>query len=110
MAKYKEMKIDPVILYRIITSVKVEPILGYKFIESKLISSDQEDGGGTSDLVIQHIESGKFYTVSYSEWDIENTDYDEDTQKLGRRCDLSDTITEVEPEEKTIIVYHPILA
>lgn len=105
------IKIDPKILYKIITGVKSVPVEGFLFVENNLISSDQEDGGGEYVMIIKEVESGKFYSVSYCDWDIENTDDfdedDEDDEEFDGRCDLTDTILEVVSKEEKIIRYYP---
>lgn len=100
----KTKKIDPAILYKIIqdSGYSKKPIGGYKFIENKLTGSD---GGGDYDLVIQEVSSGKYYALSYTEWDMDNTDFDYDSETIGDRCDLPDEMDEVKPKQKTITVY-----
>lgn len=104
MSKIK--KIDPAILYQIIREGEYSKIIdGYKFIQQTLLSSDDEDGGGEYGLIIQEVESQKYYAVTYNDWDMDNTDWDEESKTISDRCDLTDEITEVQPKQKTITVY-----
>lgn len=105
----KTKTIDATILYELITKILHEEDghKGYKFIENNLVDADMEDGGGDFEMVIQEIESGKFFIASYSQWDIENTDYNKKDGVCGR-CDLDLDLCEVVPVTKTIIVYEPI--
>ena len=80
---------------------------GFEVVEDKIISSDPEDGGADHDYVLKEVSTGKFYAGSYSDWDIENTDYDEDDDECGDRVDFNCNLVEVFPEEVTTIVYKP---
>lgn len=110
MAKIRMWKeIDKDILYYLITeaSYKQGEYKGWKFIESEITSCDEEDGGASYDLIIKEIETNTYYLVEYNDWDIRNTDYDYKTKTITDRCDLDCRLTEVVPQEKTIIVYVP---
>jgi hypothetical protein len=61
--------------------------------------------GGQYDIVLKHYESNKFYLFRYCDWDIDKTDYDEDTDTIGRRCDLISHLIEVEPHQITTTIY-----
>lgn len=103
----KTKKIDPATLYKIIMDGghSKKPIDGYKFIERTITGSDYEDGGTEYDLIIQEVESEKYYAISYCDWDIDNTDYDDDTEEIDGRCDLPDEMDEVTPQQVTITKY-----
>jgi len=105
MAKTK--KIDPSILYKIIQEGEYDkkPVSGFVFVEDTITGADDEDGGADHDLIIKEVKTGKFYALSYTDWDMDNTDWDEDEEKVGERCDLPDEMTEVKPKKKTITVY-----
>lgn len=102
----KCVKIDPLIIYNLINnSWEINPYKDYTFIKDTIISSDQEDGGADHELIIQRISDSKYFKILYTDWDIDNTDYDEENDILGERIDLTDEMQEVFPVEKTIIVY-----
>ena len=103
-------RIDAATLYELITNFTYskEEYKGYVVVDNILTSSDNEDGDGHYDLIIKDVAENRFYEVSYSDWDIENTDYDEETCTIGERCDLYTNLTEVVPRLKTITVYEPI--
>ena len=82
--------------------VKID--LQYEVIEDTITSADEEDGGADHELIIKHIPTGKFYRGYYTDWDIENTDFDEETQEFGR-CDLDTTFTEVKPKQVKVTKY-----
>jgi hypothetical protein len=67
----------------------------YQIVSNVCESSDPEDGGGYYRTILKDKETGQFFEFYYSEWDIENTDYDEEEDKVDGRCDLSTTIKEV---------------
>ena len=101
------MKIDEAVLYRILAyQSDTEPFV---LIDDTITSSDYEDGGADHDYVLQEVETGDFYAGSYTDWDIYNTDYDEedDDGVINGRCDLNTNLTQVYPEQVTITVYKP---
>jgi hypothetical protein len=102
-------KINETTLYRLLSGYTTQPneLDGFKIIEQILTYSDQEDGGGHYDLILQELSSGKFYLTTYCDWDIENTDYDYDNEIVDGRCDLNCHLVEVEPKEVTVIKYVP---
>jgi hypothetical protein len=104
------MKIDEAVLYRILAyQSDVEPFV---LIEDTITSSDPEDGGADHDYVLQEVATGNYYAGSYSDWDIDNTDYDEEDDDfdgvIDGRCDLNNNLTQVYPEQITITVYKPM--
>jgi hypothetical protein len=103
------MKIDESVLYRILAYRSNDE--GFTLIEDKITSSDSEDGGADHEYVIQEVATGNYYTGSYSDWDIDNTDYDDEEDdfdgKVGDRCDLNTNLIQVYPEQITITVYKP---
>ncbi len=110
MAKIKMWKeIDQDILYYLITegSYKKDEYKGWKFVEQTITSCDEEDGGASYDLIIKEITTDKYYLIEYTDWDIKNTNYDYKTKTIKGDCDLICRLTEVIPQEKTIIVYVP---
>lgn len=100
-------KIDPAILYKIIQEGEYfkKSIGGYKFVQRTLLSSDDEDGGGEYELIIQEVKTKKYYSTRYTDWDMDNTDWDDEKEVIGDRCDLPEEIEEVKPQKKTITVY-----
>lgn len=42
----------------------------YVLIFDKITGSDPEDGGADHDAVIKRKEDGKFFKVSYTDWDV----------------------------------------
>lgn len=100
------MTIDEAVLYRLLmNNSKAED--GFTMIEDEITSSDMEDGGADHDFVIKENATGDFYAGSYSDWDIENTDYDYDNNVVDGRCDLNTNLYQVYPEQVTITVYKP---
>lgn len=103
------MNINESVLYRILTgNGNNEPFI---LIEDKITSADAEDGGADHDYVLQEVETGNFYAGSYSDWDIYNTDYDDEDDdfdgSINGRCDLNNKLVQVYPEEVTITIYKP---
>ena len=98
------MEIKPEILY-LLFAWGEEEVEGFKVIEDNIISSDQEDGGADHEYVIQEISTGKFYAGSYTDWDCDNTDYNEETNSCDDRVDFNCNLKEVKPKQKTITVY-----
>jgi hypothetical protein len=78
---------------------------GFVVIEDKITSSDAEDGGAEHDIVIKELSTCRFFKGSYSDWDIDNTDYDEEEDKIGDRCDLNTNLTEVFSKQVTVTIY-----
>ncbi len=102
--KRKILNIDPVILYKMFGMGETN-VSGYSVIDNKITSSDPEDGGADHDYVIQDTATGEFYMGSYSDWDIDNTDYDEGDDVIGNRNDFNTQLTQVFPRQVTITVY-----
>lgn len=100
------INIKPEILYVLLSGYTNEAD-GFKVIEDKIKSSDTEDGGADHEYVIQEISTGRFFKGYYSDWDIENTDYDEEEDVCDGRIDLNCNLQEVFPEQITITVYNP---
>jgi hypothetical protein len=107
--KYKYMKIDESVLYRILT--RNDDNEKFVLVEDKITSADAEDGGADHDYVLKEVETGNFYAGSYTDWDIYNTDYDDEDDdfdgSVGGRCDLNTNLVQVYPEEVTITIYKP---
>lgn len=110
-------EIDPSALYLIIVGWRKNDVsrvldthefLNWETVESTIISADPEDGGADHEIVLKHLPSGKFYLTYYSDWDIDNTDFDRKTFKVGKRCDLRCDLTEVEAKEVKQIIYVPV--
>lgn len=98
------MKIDESILYRLLTDQSTEEDKkNFELIQDYITSSDPEDGGADHTYVIKDIKSGLFYKGYYTDWDIDNTDYD--GEKICGRCDLESTLYEVKKKTKIIDVY-----
>lgn len=116
--------IDPSALYALIYHIEYDDAdwlsenpthkrYDWKIVESKLTSSDQEDGGGHYDCILQHIPTSRFYETTYCDWDMENTEFDEELGKVimddeGGRCDLNCRLKEVAPQQVTITSYRYI--
>ncbi len=69
----------------------------YKLIESKLIGSDEEDGGWDRTAIIQRKSDGKFFSINYQQWDFH--------WEKGDIKNWSPEFEEVFPKEKIIIIY-----
>ena len=95
------MKIGANVLYKILT--EGYDCDGWSKVDEFLVGSDDEDGGGDYEAILTF--EGKFYKCCYSNWDIRNTDYDEEEDSVGPRCDLDTQLQEVFPYEKTITLY-----
>lgn len=102
--KRKILDIDPVILYKMF-AMGNNDVSGYSVVEDRITSSDPEDGGADHDYVIQDTSTGEFYSGSYSDWDIDNTEYDEEDDVIGDRNDFGTRLTQVFPRQVTITVY-----
>jgi len=105
-------QINAVSLYILITDwldirqiEQTHDIHNWEVVKTSLESSDPEDGGGHYDVILKHKPTGKFYETSYSDWDIDNTDFDEDNMCMGNRCDLSCRLTEIKPMEVKTTIY-----
>jgi len=102
-------KIEPKTLYKLLTGYSDSGyrgrLDGWEIVDKELTGSDPEDGGGSYDLVLKHLETDKFYMTSYCDWDIDNTYYDDEEDEIGRRCDLNCRLVEVEPKEVVKTVY-----
>lgn len=102
-------KIDPSILYALICHIPNKPpfldTTEWKIVNEEIISSDDEDGGGEYDIVLEHIPTGKFYQTSYCDWDIDNTDFNYNTNKVDGRCDLNCDLLEVVPIQVVKTIY-----
>lgn len=77
----------------------------YEVVTSECESSDVEDGGGHYRKILKDKVSGQFFEFYYCDWDIDNTDYDEDEDDVTGRCDLSTVIGEVFPSQVIKIEY-----
>ena len=78
----------------------------FYLVKRELTSSDHEDGGGHYRLILKEKSSGKYFEYYYTDWDIDNTEYDEDDDIVDGRCDLGTNLSEVFPESITIIEYN----
>ncbi len=121
---HKITSIDPSALYALIFDIDYDdaewlaenpPHLKYdwKIVKSELTSSDMEDGGGDYTIVLKHLPTGRFYETSYTDWDMGNTEFDEELGKVitdeeGGRCDLNCGLTEVKPKQITTTIYERI--
>lgn len=109
--KTKLKKIDPSTLYLLIddggyyVEDSKHDIHNWEVIKKELTSADDEDGGGHYDLILKHIPTGNLYKTSYSDWDMDNTDFDHDEFKVNGRCDLNCNLTSVVPVTETVIKY-----
>lgn len=104
------MQIKPETLYRLITKYYDLEEEDEKFIVIKniLLSADIEDGGGTYELILKDVATSKYYSIHYSDWDIMNTDYNEDTNTCDGRIDLAQDLTEVVPKQVISIIYEKV--
>lgn len=98
------MIIDESVLYRLLCGDS-NPEDGFTIIEDLIISSDMEDGGADHVYVIKENATGNFFQGGYSDWDIDNTDYDWDNEVVSGRCDLVTNLRQVYPEQVTKTVY-----
>lgn len=99
----KTLKIAPQTLYALLGDGKNE-CDGFEIVENETTYSDPEDGGADHDYIIKEVSTGDFYKGSYTDWDVENTDYDEDAHKCEGRVDFNCDLNQVFPRviEKTI--------
>lgn len=100
------MKIDKTTLYKLVEGGYF--VENYSVISRILTGADDEDGGGHYDLIIKDLLTGKLYETSYCDWDIENTDYDEEEDIIDGRYDLNNELYEVEAFTKIITSYRRI--
>jgi len=103
-----EIKIET--LYRLITNYyHIEPEdEQFTVVEKFLYSTDDEDGGGHYKLILQDKNTSKYYSVYYTDWDVMNTDYDEETKTCDGRIDLCDDLTEVIPKQVMTTIYEEV--
>lgn len=100
---FTTMKIKQSTVYKLIKnhfSNPSSPIDGFQVIEDILVSHDEEDGGGSHELVIKKIKSNKFYQIDYTDWDLNDFEGSDDEVEQ---------LIEVEPKEEVIIKYYPII-
>lgn len=79
--------------------------LNYVVVERKITGSDHEDGGASHEVILKEKTTGKFFKFYYCEWDIENTDYDEEKDEVIGGDGFEKTLSEVFPETITRTVY-----
>lgn len=83
-----------------------EDVEGYELVQDNITSTDEYDGGGRHEAVIKDLSTGKFYSCSFTDWDI---DYEKggyfDNGKQIIEGDLDNELLEVFPKQKTITVY-----
>ena len=104
----QKLEIKPETLYKLISNTgwgSNPEIDGFTVIEDKITSSDAEDGGADHDIVIKELTTDKFFKGSYSDWDMDNTYYNEEKDEIGRRCDLNTSLTQVFPKQVTVTIY-----
>lgn len=97
------MKIDESELYRMLSSQTTEEDdKKYQLVDDSITDSDPEDGGADHTFIIKDLSSGVFYRGDYTDWDLENTDIEENEQGITvcGRCDLDTELQEVSPKEK----------
>ena len=96
------MRIDAAELYLILTGEAEysDKEFNFELKKSRITSADDEDGGGHYDYTLKHIESGKLYSGSYTDWDIDNTDFDMDEETCDGRIDLDLDLHEIFVESK----------
>ena len=61
----------------------------FEIVQDEITSADDEDGGAQHEIVLKDLKTNKFYSFSYSDWDMDNSDYDEETREFSDRCDLA---------------------
>ena len=79
--------------------------LDFEEVERNLTDSDDEDGGGEYELILKEKSTGKFFQMNFCDWDVSNTDYREETDTVGERCDLPTELVEVFPKTITKTIY-----
>lgn len=79
--------------------------LDYEVVERQITGSDYEDGGTDYRLIVKEKSTGKFFEMEFTEWDVSNTEYIEETDTVGERCDLDCDLCEVFPETVTTVIY-----
>lgn len=95
-------ELDVNMLYSLLTGYTHDD---YELISDTIYDSDPEDGGAEHEYVIKELSTGKHYKGGYSDWDIDNTDWDEETQTCFGRVDLGNILIEVAPHTETTTVY-----
>lgn len=106
--KRETLEIKPETLYNLISDSgwgSMPEIDGFVVIEDKITSSDAEDGGADHDIIIKELATDKFFKGSYTDWDMDNTDYDEEEDEIDGRCDLNTSLIQVFPKQVTITIY-----
>ncbi len=70
-------------------------IENYKCVENIITSSDEEDGGANHDIIVKRLSDGRFFKMSYTDWDM----------KYNFESDFSEELIEVFPKQITTTVY-----
>jgi len=109
----KKTQIDAgTLLFLIFDGCPSDTHKGWRVVDTILESSDDEDGGGHYTLILEDDETGLFYRTGYSDWDVDNTDYEEDDEGYiideNGRCDLNCRLTQVEPVEVVVTQWKAI--
>lgn len=76
---------------------------GFTLVSEKIVSSDDEDGGGNYEYVLKEDSTGKFFEGSYCDWDIDNTDWEDGV--CGKRVDFYTNLIEVFEKKVVITIY-----
>ena len=72
---------------------------GFEEVERNLTGSDQEDGGGEYELIVEEKSTGKFFQMNFCDWDEKDCIYPDG------RIDLPTEMREVFPEVITKLIY-----
>jgi hypothetical protein len=102
------LEIKPETLYNLISNSgwgSNPTVDGFIVVEDKITSSDAEDGGADHDIIIKELATDKFFKGGYTDWDMDNTDYDEEDDEIGDRCDLNTSLIQVFPKQVTVTIY-----
>ncbi len=99
-----KIQIKPEVLYRLLTNQNPNNE-EYKLMEDNIIDSDYEDGGASHEYILKNKSTGQYYKGYYTDWDIENTDYDYDDGTCTGRIDLATNLDLVIPKTITTIIY-----
>ena len=103
--KQEKLKIEGHVAYKLATGwYEVDE---FEEVQKETTGGDYEDGGTEYELIVKEKSTGKYFQLNYCEWDIDNTDYDDENDCIypDGRIDLPTAMCRVYPKEITKTIY-----